>query len=373
MFANSSSRKPGALLLILLLSLSVLAQKQKLSPIEQLRKEIPKIIFHDTEITFEQTPGFIVGIIDGDSTFILPFGSAEIDSEEMISSKDRFCLGGNSKVFTGLLTRVLEDKDKLSVEENLNDFLDKKWRNEAFSHLTIADLLSHHSGLPKIPPGIGEKEINGNLYGEYSKLDLLNFFKDFKPIPVKSNEYKYSHLNYGILEIALENRLQMPFKEIMQQYLINPLELSSIDYLNKNDQITTGYNLSIKKAFQIPYASNNAALGLVGSMNDLLSFLRIVLNSENHFSESITNSLKPINGPTYTPFMHMASGWQIIEIKRKRNLYFHNGKAMGHHTFMAMYPSTKTAIVVLANSEYGTHDLGLLIMRMVNKNWKRKK
>ena len=340
---------------------------------EQLQNEIPKIIFHDTEITDEKTPGFIIGIIDGDSTYIIPFGTSEKEGNTDISVDDRFCLGGNTKVFTGLLVRILEGKGLLSVNEKLNDLLPDSYANEYFSEVTIAHLLSHHSGLPKIPSGIGRREVNGNLYSAYSKRDLLDFYKNFIPLSEEIPHYKYSHLNYGLLEIGLEEKLKMPFEEIMHAYLIDPMGLGTLDLMKFDDKIATGYNLSMLIAIPTPYASNNGALGMVGSMNDLLKFLRNLLSADRYLTESINRSMQPILGATYTPYMHMASGWQIMEIKRKRNLYFHNGKAMGHHSFLALYPSTKTSVVILANSEYGTHDLGLLIMRMLNRNWKRKK
>ena len=39
-----------------------------------LKVEIERIILHDTEISLDETPGFIIGIVDQDSTYYVEFG-----------------------------------------------------------------------------------------------------------------------------------------------------------------------------------------------------------------------------------------------------------------------------------------------------------
>jgi len=40
---------------------------------------------------------------------------------------------------------------------------------------------------------------------------------------------------------------------------------------------------------------------------------------------------------------------------------------------MSLVPQTETGVIVMANGEVGLNDLGILILRMINGNWKRKK
>jgi len=48
-------------------------------------------------------------------------------------------------------------------------------------------------------------------------------------------------------------------------------------------------------------------------------------------------------------------------------VWMHTGHTAGHAAIVALAPRTHTAVVVLSNSAIGTGELGLLILRMINK------
>lgn len=61
--------KEAILSLVFILGcVSISAQSQ------QLVQEINKIIQYDSDVSYDLTPGFVVGILDGDSTYLLSFG-----------------------------------------------------------------------------------------------------------------------------------------------------------------------------------------------------------------------------------------------------------------------------------------------------------
>ena len=77
--------------------LPVFGKSQNLA---NLRSEIDKIVRFDTEISYELTPGFIVGIIDNDSTYILSFGKSLSPSSKSLTSEDVFEIASITKTFT---------------------------------------------------------------------------------------------------------------------------------------------------------------------------------------------------------------------------------------------------------------------------------
>ena len=76
--------------------------------------------------------------------------------------------------------------------------------------------------------------------------------------------------------------------------------------------------------------------------------------------------------PSYNEKLFYSSGWHGIKINKKTKALINNGNTSGHSAFIGMVPENRTAVVVLSNSAFGTKDLGLLILRMINYNWKRK-
>jgi hypothetical protein len=49
-----------------------------------------------------------------------------------------------------------------------------------------------------------------------------------------------------------------------------------------------------------------------------------------------------------------------------------SGYTNGNAVFMAFVKSTKTGVIVLTNSKNGHNKLGYLILKMMNRQWKRK-
>jgi hypothetical protein len=63
-------------------------------------------------------------------------------------------------------------------------------------------------------------------------------------------------------------------------------------------------------------------------------------------------------------------GWNVKQLE-KNTILSQSGLTSGYNSFACMVPETSTAVIVLSNSIYGTQDLGLQILRMINENWKR--
>ncbi|MFN9574125.1 MAG: serine hydrolase [Betaproteobacteria bacterium] len=67
----------------------------------------------------------------------------------------RFEIGSLSKAFVGVLAAEMAARGELRLDETLADLLPPAAgvAREALPAVTLADLLTHHSGLPPLPPG----------------------------------------------------------------------------------------------------------------------------------------------------------------------------------------------------------------------------
>ena len=72
-----------------------------------LKKEIDKIIYYDTDILEKEIPGLSIGLIYLDSVFTFHYGSTDPSVEESKDDHAIFELGGLSKVFTAALVEKL--------------------------------------------------------------------------------------------------------------------------------------------------------------------------------------------------------------------------------------------------------------------------
>lgn len=339
-----------------------------------LRSEIDKIVRFDTEISYELTPGFIIGIIDNDSTYILSFGKSLSSASKSLTSEDVFEIASLTKTFTVSLIYALEKDGALKLSDKVNDFLPQEYQNPRFKNLFIKDLINQSVDFPKRPTMFGEFEDDPqNPYSRYGKSDLLQFYKTY--VPEIKNGFNYSHINFALLELVAENAAKKDFEMLITDKLFKPLGMTNsfIHYKEKKtDIITPGIDLSLQSVSPWTFNSFAGSEGMKSSVNDLLKFTR------SFFSDKQTNlgntNLKYINEkiPSFNEDLYYASGWYSININKKTRVLACSGRTNGHSSFVGMVPENNTSVVVLSNSSYGTFDLGMLVLRMVNNNWKRK-
>jgi len=340
-----------------------------------LRIELERIILHDTDISLDDTPGFIVGIVDQDSSYFVAFGSKEKKSNETLNTEDIFELGSISKVYTSSLVSILVENGILSVTDKINDYLPIALQNPRMDDVTLLDLIQHTSGLPVRPYMFGTKEKDSqNPYAYFGKEDLLKFYVNF--VPREKGSFNYSHTNYALLEIILEKATGLSFDALMDQYLFVPMGLDQSFVFfreKKEDIVTTGYDRAGRETKPWEFASFGASEGVKSNAKDLLTFMKINLGLIDHpYSEIFENNHQKEVDTNFNESIKSGRGWQIIDQRKRYDIITHTGKTAGHNSFMAFVKETGTGVVVLSNSNIGTRDLGFLVLRMINFNWKRK-
>ncbi len=347
------------------------------SQVDELKKEIEKIILHDTEIELEKTPGFVIGVIDQDSTFFLDFGTAEKSMSRRLDKHSIFEIGSCTKVFTAALVDVLIQNGLLQQNTKVNDLIDPNFINPRLSDLTIEDLIMHTSGLPKRPQFFGKKEKSPkDPYANYSKNDLLKFYSEYVPDKKYKAGYRYAHTNYALIELVLEEKFEKEFEHILRIHLFDPLEMNRTFMSWSEERLTTitpGYGRNEQKSSPWSFKSFGASEGLKSNLEELCFFVRANMGiSFTPMDQQLSNMLHPKIKTKYNKKIKAAKGWHIVDHGSKYNIVMHSGTTSGHKAIMAFIKETQTGVVLLSNSSLGTEDLGILILRMINHNWKRK-
>lgn len=330
-----------------------------------LRSQIDKIIRFDTEIDLREIPGFIIGIVDGDSTYVLPYGIRQRSGDQPLTPQDRFEIGGLTKVFSAMLMVELDAAAILPLDTPVLDLLAPQWHTPSLTGITVRSLLNHTSGLPKYPPMFGDtQEAVQNPYGHLDQADLLASLKE-----VRSGDhgrFRYSHYNYALLEPILTRLTGKAYGTLLARFVLSPLALhaTSIDTAG----LAPGHDLSGRRAQPWTFASFGPSEGLKSNLADLLRFVRYFLTLEEG-AGVLQSDHDPVR---VNKRLSMGLAWYLVDQRRAPRIHAHSGHTDGHYAFVAMVRQTGTGVVVLANSAAGVEDLGFLILRMINHNWRRK-
>jgi len=330
---------------------------------DPVRREIQKLIRYETNIRYDRTPGFIIAMLEKDTTFIFSFGRRSLEDSLPINQNDLFEVGGLTKLYTALIVMELIDQGRLDLNQSVPHFMDTP--NPALDSCTILRLLTHTSGLPKFPANWGdfEKEAN-NPFAHFALKELETFLNGYHHPVNSKQEYLYSHLNFVVLQWILNKITGLPYEDHLRQFLQPFLLIASTEM----QPTVPGYGYDIKKKPSWTSLAYSGSIGIKTSLADLILFCRLTLNKQPLFKPLLQRI--PMRIGKNKGWVGL--GWQVLPVPKNRFVYAHTGRTEGHHSFVGLLPETGTAVIILSNSAYGTDPLGLSILNMMNQNWKRK-
>ncbi|MEM7102601.1 MAG: serine hydrolase domain-containing protein [Bacteroidota bacterium] len=340
---------------------------------KSLDKYVNRIVYE--QVDFKKTPGVIIGIIEGDSTYIYAYGELEKEGGT-ITKNTIFEIGSVTKVFTASVLQGLVNDSLISYDDPVTKYIDLPNLNFEGKLITVRDLAIHFSGLPKLPHNFGTREKDPrNPYANYSNHDLLKFLTGFFPNITPGEDYHYSHLGYVLLAKVMEKAANKSIINLYDEYLLAPLDMTATKLMleeGDESEMAAGYSLGGDKVGPWTYQSFEAALGMKSSMRDMLIFVKANLN-EFHDLNKMFAPIHVEQGPTDKPKVFSGTGWHIVHPRKNSNsIIAHSGVTEGHRTFVAFVKETQTGIIVLSNSENSQNGIGGFILQHVNKGFKRK-
>lgn len=342
---------------------------------EKLEKNVAKYV--EMEIDLNKNPGILIGLIDGDSTYIYGFGEAEKGKSQLPTDSSIFEIGSMTKVFTASLLQILVDEGKIDYQKTLADYLDKEKLHESIQNLTIWSLATHTSGFPRVPTNFSIKDRDpNNPFANYKDADFDKFLLDYNLF--QTGNYIYSHINYALIERIIEVVENEDFQIVLNKKLLQPLGLKNTTHeLNttQKNRLNPGYLLDGTSAPTSEFSTFYGSIGLMSDMNDLIRFVQLNLEVGEKLplqSSLVKTQVSQVNTGV-EKYIDTGIGWHVVRPKRKYyEVISHRGTGIGHQAYIAFLPETKTGVVILANSRNSLEGLGYFMLKMMNNNWKRK-
>ncbi|HEV3332531.1 MAG TPA: serine hydrolase domain-containing protein [Bryobacteraceae bacterium] len=162
--------------------------------------------------------GTTVGVIEHGVRRVFSYGIAQPDSI--------FEIGSITKTFTGLVLAQMVAQGKTRFDEPVRDLLPAgivaKPRGD---EITLLDLVTHHSGLPRMPDNFNPIDWN-NPYADYHADNLYAYVSKHGVAKPADATFEYSNLGVGLLGQALANRAGMSYPDLLEQEVTGPLGMS---------------------------------------------------------------------------------------------------------------------------------------------------
>jgi len=293
-----------------------------------------------------------VGIIQNGQRQTFGFGhTGEGDTSRPTDGRTLFEVGSITKVFTSLSLAVMVDRGQVKLDDPISKLLPDWKLSDDAGRITLHELSTHTSGLPRLPIGMFFDAIwnRGNPYVAFDDKRPEHSLSAWKAPETRS--FLYSNLGAGLLGTALRHKAGVDsYEALLQTTITGPLKMADTTVTLSDDQksrYARGMSTKGEPLASWDFVSLAGAGAIRSTADDLLTFLEHQITPESSpLPEAIkltqTTRTKTKNG-------EIGLGWLVIG-KDGRTGFFHNGATGGYTAFLAFEPATKNGVVLLSNT-----------------------
>jgi CubicO group peptidase (beta-lactamase class C family) len=174
-----------------------------------------------------QSVGIVVGVIEPAGRRIVTHGSPAKGDARPLDGHTVFEIGSISKVFTSLLLADAVERGEVSLTDPVATFLPASVpMPERGRAITLQDLATHTSGLPRLPTNMTPQDGN-NPYADYTVAQLYAFLSGYALPRDVGAQYEYSNLGGGLLGHVLALRAGSSYEALVESRITGPLGMNS--------------------------------------------------------------------------------------------------------------------------------------------------
>lgn len=357
-------KKISLIVFAILLASSAIAQKKS----QDLNTRL-KGIDKELKVVLEtwKAPGFAVAVVEKNKIiYAKGFGYRDFENKIPVTPNTLFAIGSCSKAFTTALLGILQSENKISFDEGPGAYIPgfKFYKQEMNNSVTIKDMMSHRTGLPR-------HDFSWYLFPSNSKDSLLQRVAFQEPFAGVRERWYYNNFMYLAQGVIIEKVTGKSWEDNVSEKLFGPLEMARsnlyIDELEKSEDIAFGYKLKddsiIQKMDYYHIAGMSPAGSINSSVNEMSNWLITWINGgkfndveilPSSFVDQAKSSQMVVSGAVPEkehPDLHLSNygyGWFISSYKGHYRVQ-HGGNIDGFSANTCFFPSDSIGIVVLTN------------------------
>lgn len=315
--------------------------------------------------------GAILLAKNGEIVFEDYHGYINLKTKEPITSSSPFHIASVSKTFTSAVILKLMEEGKLSLDDHVEKYLP----SFPYPNITIRNLLTHRSGLPKYDHFMDGtrtevytvKNKKGKLVkrtrtvkvaptftGFASNKDVLQYMITNRPAPesesLPDRRYSYCNTNYAMLALIVEQITNMPFPQYMQENVFKPLGMTNSFVFSQKDIGNYVPSFNYNKA-PFPLQKLDCVYGdknVYSTVRDLLSWDKALYLGTFVSTKTLEMAFQPYS------FEHRGEknyglGWHLYVHPPEPTIVYHNGWWHGNNAVFKRLVADTATVIILGN------------------------
>lgn len=309
---------------------------------------IDKIVLE--ALNTEKVAGISVGVAFGEKDFYKGYGKADLEFEVPTPDDAIYEIGSVTKQFTAAAILKLAEEEKLSLEDDIRDYLNYNTQGNLIS---IKRLLDHTSGIK----GYTEMPSARPLFvQDFPRDSLVSLFEahpfDFKP----GEQMIYNNSAYFLAGLIIEKVSGKKYADYIAENFFQPIGMNNSRYCSENavwKNRAHGYEIDpeseemIRKGYlrhYVPYAAGS----LCSTVRDLVKW-NLELHKGDIISRSIYNGMITPGQLNDGTILRYARGLGLTDVVGRKAIH-HGGGINGFLSQSLYFPNEDLIIVVLANT-----------------------
>ena len=297
--------------------------------------------------------GMVVGITESGSHRFVAHGCRDARTGGPVNEKTIFEIGSITKLFTALLLSDMANRGEVSLDEPVAELLPAGTRVPVRDGraITLRDLASHYSGLPRRPANLRLWGHPADPYAAYTVEKLYRFLATHELIRTPGESWEYANIGFGLLGHALVLRAGASgYESLIRARILDPLRMDDTviaipSRLAAN--VAVGHDESLDPVSDWNFDVLAGAGAFRSNLCDLLRFMDAGCDQGSPIASMIGPLITPRDqgglelGPPLPP--HPDGAISLA----------HGGGTGGFRAFVRCIPEWKRGVAVLSNSSIG--------------------
>ncbi len=312
--------------------------------------------------------GMTIGVLREGKQEVFGYGRMSRDDRRVPDGDTIYEFGSATKVLTGILLADAVVQGRVKLDQPAGELLPAgvKMPAKGDRAITLQDLSTHVSGLPRIPDNMKFGDPN-NPYADYREKDLYAFLNKHKLAQAPGTKSEYSNLGQGLLGHLLSLQAKSTYEDLVRNRIAVPLKMSSTKItIDKKSQsrFAPGHIGDGQPAANWDLSVLAGAGGVRTTVNDMLLFAAANLAPpKGKLGEAIEMAWTIHQKPIKKGDPALGLGWHLTPDGTR----WHNGQTGGYHSMILINRKTRSSVILMTNTATGEVDqLATDILKMIS-------
>ena len=298
------------------------------------------------------TVGIEVGLVTAEGRAFATYGA--LAKGGPTPGKDTvFEIGSITKVFTALLLADMIERGEVALDDPISKYLPSSVTvpSKNGRAITLADLTTHTSGLPRLPSNLGVTSLD-NPYAVYDATKLYAFLSSYQLTRYPGVQWEYSNLGGGLLGHVLARRAGTSYEQLVKTRILDPLGMANTSITltsNQRQRLATAHDESLAPVSLWDFDALAGAGALRSTADDLLTFAAANAGLIDTPLKTAMERMRALRRPGAAPGVQQAMGWITLR-PAGSEIFLHDGGTHGFRSAIAVDPARRRAAVAWANT-----------------------